>query len=57
MHDENSRPMTRLQHICWDGCMFPNSVMNQQETWNNILSAMLSVREAQGWQEEVSAAR
>ena len=39
------------RHICWDGCMFPNSVMLQQETWNEILKTMIAVREAHGWQE------
>ncbi len=27
-------PTRRMRHICWDGCMFPNSVMESQETWN-----------------------
>jgi len=39
----------RCQHICWDGCMFPNEVMRKPETWNDILAAMASVREAHGW--------
>jgi sugar phosphate isomerase/epimerase len=41
-----------FQHICWDGCMFPNAVMMQQQTWNDILAAMLAVRDAHGWREE-----
>jgi hypothetical protein len=40
-----------FQHICWDGCMFPNEVMLKQQTWNSILSAMISVRAAHGWKE------
>lgn len=40
-----------FKHICWDGCMFPNEVMLQQQTWNDILAAMLGVREAHGWAE------
>lgn len=40
-----------VQHICWDGCMFPNNVMTQQQTWNDILSAMIKVRRAHGWYE------
>jgi hypothetical protein len=40
-----------FRHVCWDGCMFPNSVMLQPETWNKILSTMLAVREAHGWAE------
>ena len=38
-----------FQHICWDGCMFPNDVMLQQNTWNDILGAMIKVRDAHGW--------
>jgi hypothetical protein len=29
--------------------MFPNDVMMKPETWNNILSAMIQVRENHGW--------
>jgi hypothetical protein len=35
--------------MCWDGCMFPNAVMEDQETWNKILAAMNAVREKHGW--------
>ena len=35
-----------IQHICWDGCMFPNDVLETQETWNTILDAMVKVRNA-----------
>jgi len=38
-----------LRHICWDGCMFPNAMLEQQQTWNTILTTMLKVREAHGW--------
>ncbi|HYR58114.1 MAG TPA: TIM barrel protein [Chthoniobacteraceae bacterium] len=38
-----------IQHICWDGCMFPNSMLEQQTTWNTILAAMAKVRDAHGW--------
>ncbi|MES2708170.1 MAG: TIM barrel protein [Verrucomicrobiota bacterium] len=38
-----------IKHICWDGCMFPNAVLEQQKTWNTILDAMLKVRDAHGW--------
>ena len=27
----------KMRHICWDGCMFPNAVMERQDTWNKIL--------------------
>jgi sugar phosphate isomerase/epimerase len=41
----------KIRHICWDGCMFPNEVMNDPKTWNDILAAMISVRNAHGWSE------
>ena len=40
-----------FQHICWDGCMFPNEVMMKPQTWNDILAAMIAVRDAHGWAE------
>ncbi len=46
---ENGQPHRRYQHICWDGCMFPNAVMQRPETWNKILAAMVAVRNAHGW--------
>ncbi len=39
----------RFNHLCWDGCMFPNEVMMKPETWNNILAAMIDVRDKHGW--------
>lgn len=38
-----------IQHICWDGCMFPNAVLETPETWNKILAKMIEVRNAHGW--------
>jgi sugar phosphate isomerase/epimerase len=38
-----------IQHICWDGCMFPNDVLETQQTWNTILEVMIKVRDAHGW--------
>ncbi len=29
--------------------MFPNSEMMKRQTWNDILAAMIKVREAHGW--------
>jgi hypothetical protein len=49
LRDEKGQLLKRCQHICWDGCMFPNQVMHQPETWNKILKAMLSVQDAHGW--------
>jgi sugar phosphate isomerase/epimerase len=38
-----------MQHICWDGCMFDNAVLQDPKTWNTILDAMIKVRDAHGW--------
>jgi len=51
LRDETGKPTKAFRHICWDGCMFPNSVMMQPKTWNDILAAMLKVRDAHGWAE------
>jgi sugar phosphate isomerase/epimerase len=32
-----------IDHICWDGCMFANEVLEKPETWNHILDAMIQV--------------
>lgn len=49
LRDEAGKLTKTIQHICWDGCMFPNAVMTQQSTWNNILAAMQGVRRQHGW--------
>jgi sugar phosphate isomerase/epimerase len=51
LRDEKGNLTKAFKHICWDGCMFPNAVMMKPETWNDILSAMISVRDAHGWKE------
>ena len=51
LRDGQGRLTKKFQHICWDGCMFPNAVMMNPETWNSIFAAMVSVRDAHGWQE------
>lgn len=51
LRDEAGALTKTMRHICWDGCMFPNEVMESQETWNKVLAAMVSVRDANGWQE------
>lgn len=38
-----------IGHICWDGCMFPNAMLENPATWNTILGAMIKVRDAHGW--------
>jgi sugar phosphate isomerase/epimerase len=49
LRDDAGKLTKTIQHICWDGCMFPNAVMTQPSTWNNILAAMQQVREQHGW--------
>jgi len=49
MRDDAGKVTKKFRHICWDGCMFPNDVMMKPETWNNILAAMIQVRENHGW--------
>src|SRR5579871_3911800 len=49
MRDENGIPTRAFQHICWDGCMFPNEMMLKPETWREILATMIKVRDAHGW--------
>jgi sugar phosphate isomerase/epimerase len=39
-----------IRHICWDGCMFPNEMLETQSTWNTILDVMIKVRNAHGWE-------
>jgi sugar phosphate isomerase/epimerase len=51
LRDSDGNLTKRMRHICWDGCMFPNSVMEDQNTWNRVLSTMIKVRQAHGWQE------
>ena len=48
----DGEPHKRYRHICWDGCMFPNDTMMKPDTWNEILAAMIDVRDAHGWCEE-----
>lgn len=49
LRGDDGQPTRRIQHLCWDGCMFPNPVMEQAQTWNDILAAMIAVRDAHGW--------
>ena len=34
--------------------MFPNATMMKPETWNDVLAAMIGVRDAHGWAETTS---
>ena len=49
LRDDKGELTKVCKHICWDGCMFPNSEMMKQKTWNDILGAMIAVRDAHGW--------
>ncbi len=49
LRGEDGKPTRAMRHICWDGCMFPNTTLMQQQTWNDILAAMIKVRDAHGW--------
>jgi hypothetical protein len=51
LRDDQGSLTKRMRHICWDGCMFPNAVMEMQDTWNAVLGAMIKVRDAHGWRE------
>lgn len=51
LRDERGNLTKAFRHICWDGCMFPNSVMSDAKTWNDILAQMIAVRDAHGWTE------
>jgi sugar phosphate isomerase/epimerase len=51
LRDDNGNLTKSIEHICWDGCMFPNRTMEQPETWNEILRTMITVRDAHHWME------
>lgn len=51
LRDEQGNLTKAFKHICWDGCMFPNEIMFKQQTWNDILAAMIKVQDAHGWSE------
>jgi len=49
LRDDKGNLTRAVQHICWDGCMFPNETMMRPETWKNVLGTMIAVRNAHGW--------
>ena len=49
MRDENGHVTRAFAHICWDGCMFSNEVMLNQQTWTDVLRTLIAVRDAHGW--------
>ncbi len=56
LRDEQGELTKAFAHICWDGCMFPNDVMLDPETWRKVLRAMLAVQKAHGWDADAVAA-
>ena len=48
LRDEAGNRNQNFEHICWDGCMFPNDVMLDPETWQKILASMIEVRRNHG---------
>ena len=48
MRDDTGAPTRAFEHICWDGCMFPNATMMDPQTWRDVLAAMIAVRNAHG---------
>jgi sugar phosphate isomerase/epimerase len=49
LRDDAGNLTRAFEHICWDGCMFPNATMLEQQTWNDVLRTMAAVRNAHGW--------
>jgi sugar phosphate isomerase/epimerase len=49
MRNEDGTPTRAYEHICWDGCMFPNAMMTSPDIWIKILATMIKVRDAHGW--------
>jgi len=35
-----------IKHLCWDGCMFDNDVLESVDTWKTILKTMIDVDDA-----------
>ena len=48
MRDDGGTPTRAFEHICWDGCMFPNATMMDAQTWRDVLTTMIAVRDAHG---------
>ena len=49
LRDDNGNLTKSTKHLCWDGCMFSNDTMLSPQTWRDVLSAMIAVRNAHGW--------
>jgi hypothetical protein len=49
LRDDHGHLTRRIKHMCWDGCMFSNETMLKHETWQRVLTTMIMVRNAHGW--------
>jgi sugar phosphate isomerase/epimerase len=49
LRDERGKVTKKMKHLCWDGCMFSNDVMLNQQTWNDVLAGMVEIRNQHGW--------
>jgi sugar phosphate isomerase/epimerase len=55
MRGDDGQPARAFEHICWDGCMFPNAMMMDPRTWRDVLGVMIAVRNAHGWDQAAHA--
>jgi sugar phosphate isomerase/epimerase len=39
--DPDGSPRQEIEHMCWDGCMFDNALLEDQATWDTILDLMI----------------
>lgn len=42
--DDQKQIRNNIQHICWDGCMFPNEILQAPSTWTTILDVMQAIQ-------------
>lgn len=42
--DKEGKVRNNIRHICWDGCMFPNNVLESTQTWQNVLTLLVEVQ-------------
>ena len=45
LSDGRGNLRNNIRHVCWDGCMFPNAVLETPETWNQVLGLLVAIRE------------
>jgi sugar phosphate isomerase/epimerase len=49
LRSDTGKVTRKVAHLCWDGCMFSNQTMLKPQTWNDVLTAMIEVRNNHGW--------